>query len=187
MRIPPLFSRHLCIIALAFLALANVVHADDASDVHRLHQSGQSTEAIALARRYLVTRPDDAAIQFKLGVMLAESQYNTEATEIFSKLSRERPDLPEPMNNLAAMLASAGRLDEARQALESALRARPTFVTALDNLGDIYSRLALQAYSRALAGEPGRAGLASKLALARELAGQAVLQAPTSGASVPAR
>jgi len=56
--------------------------------------------------------------------------------------------------------------DKAREALETALRNDPAYTTARENLGDIYVRLAIQAYERAGTSTPE---LQRKLQLARQM------------------
>jgi Tfp pilus assembly protein PilF len=44
--------------------------------------------------------------------------------------------------------AGQNRLDQARNALEMAVRNNPNYAVAHENLGDIYTRLAQQSYTR---------------------------------------
>jgi Tfp pilus assembly protein PilF len=48
------------------------------------------------------------------------------------------------------LYANQNQLDKSRQALEQAIRTNPSYSTAHENLGDIYAKLASQAYSKAL-------------------------------------
>src|SRR5690606_12995476 len=58
--------------------------------------------------------------------------------------------------------------DKSRNALEMAIRTNPSYATAYENLGDVYAKLASQAYSKALQIDT-RSAVAPKLAMIREL------------------
>ncbi|MDP3708456.1 MAG: hypothetical protein Q8R56_10270, partial [Polaromonas sp.] len=58
--------------------------------------------------------------------------------------------------------------------LEMAIRTNPSYATAHENLGDVYARLASQAYSKALQLDSGNTGVQPKLALIRQLLTPAV-------------
>src|SRR5574344_1191979 len=73
-----------------------------------------------------------------------------EAIDTFTALTKEYPELPEPYNNLAVLYANQNQLDKSREALERAIRTNPSYSTVHENLGDIYAKLAGQAYSKAL-------------------------------------
>ena len=87
----------------------------------------------------------------------------------FLKLTEDYPELPEPYNNLAVLYASQSQYDKARAALEMAIRTNPSYATAHENLGDVYAKLASQAYSKALQLDSNNAGVQPKLALIRDL------------------
>ena len=48
------------------------------------------------------------------------------------------------------LYASQGQYDKARKSLELAIRTHPSYATAHENLGDIYAKMASQAYDKAL-------------------------------------
>ena len=106
---------------------------------------------------------------------------------VFTKLSEDYPELPEPYNNLAVLYASQGQYDKARAALEMAIRTNPSYATAHENLGDVYAKLASQAYSKALQLDSNNTGVQPKLALIRDLfAPGAKGQKPTAPAAAAA-
>ncbi|MCJ7838048.1 MAG: tetratricopeptide repeat protein, partial [Burkholderiales bacterium] len=92
------------------------------------------------------------------------------------------PELPEPYNNLAVLYASQGQYEKARIALESSIRTHPSYATAHENLGDIYAKLASQAYDKALQLDSSNTGAKTKLAMIGELIG-----GETRAARAPAR
>jgi Flp pilus assembly protein TadD len=160
----------LCIGLLASVS-THAATAEEVSEVNRLHQSGESTRALALADKLLAARPKDAQVRFLKGVILAETQRGAEATDIFQALTQDFPELAEPYNNLATLYAARGEYEAARTALEQALRSNPSYATAHENLGDVYSVLASRSYARALSLEPSNPPLTAKLGLVKQLLG----------------
>jgi tetratricopeptide (TPR) repeat protein len=75
--------------------------------------------------------------------------------------------------------AGQGQYDKARAALEQSIRTHPSYATAYENLGDVYAKLAGQAYDKALQLDKSNTGAQNKLLLARELVGSPA----TAGAS----
>ena len=154
---------------LAFSAcwMAGVAHADIYSDMAALTRAGQPEAAITQADAYLATNPRDPQVRFLKGVAQSRAGNTQAATETFERLVEEYPELPEPYNNLAVIFAADNQLEKARGALELAVRNNPNYALAHENLGDIYARLAHNAYLRSLQLQPGPAqqrGLALKQA-----------------------
>ncbi len=58
--------------------------------------------------------------------------------------------MPEPYNNVAVLYASQNRFEKAREALEMATRNSRSYAIAHENLGDVYARLASEAYRQAV-------------------------------------
>jgi tetratricopeptide (TPR) repeat protein len=143
--------------------------ADDYAEVNRLVRAGQLSEALTKADQYLAAKPRDPQMRFLKGVIQTESGKTTEAIATFSKLTGDFPELPEPYNNLAVLYAGQSQFDKARAALEMAIRTNPSYATAHENLGDVYAKLASQAYSKALQLDAGNAAVAPKLSLIRNL------------------
>jgi Flp pilus assembly protein TadD len=71
------------------------------------------------------------------------------AKAVYVRLTQEFPELPEPHNNLATIYAQESKFVLARDALEMAVRLNPDYAVAQENLGDVYVRLAREAYTRA--------------------------------------
>lgn len=153
----------------AFFSLAPVVHAEALPDINRLLKQKQYSQALEQVDKYLAGKPKDAQGRFLKGVVLTEMNRQNEAAGIFTKLTEDYPELPEPWNNLAVIYAQQQQYDKARTSLEMAIRTHPSYATAHENLGDIYVRLASQAYARALQLDSSNAGIQSKLTLLREL------------------
>lgn len=156
---------------LSLAMLPALTFADDASDASKLLKSGQFVEAMQKVDAVLAQRPKDAQMRFLKGLILAEQNKHAEAIAIFAKLTDDYPELPEPYNNLAVLYASNAQYDKARVALEMAIRTNPTYGTAHENLGDIYAKLASQAYDKALQLDSGNSGAKLKLTLVKNLVG----------------
>jgi ketosteroid isomerase-like protein len=108
-------------------------------------------------------------------------------------LTRDYPHMPEPYNNLAVLYAADGQERKAAEALEQAIRTNPSYSTAHENLGDLYARMASEAYSKALQLDGSRQDLKPKLALITQIVPGAaaarpkatVAKAEASAASAP--
>jgi tetratricopeptide (TPR) repeat protein len=159
----------LSVLALCAALASSAVWADDYADVNRLLKAGQLSEALGKADLYLASKPRDPQMRFIKGVILSESGKPADAISTFTKLTEDYPELPEPYNNLAVLYANQSQFDKARAALEMAIRTNPSYATAHENLGDVYAKLASQAYSRALQLDSTNTGVQPKLALIREL------------------
>lgn len=164
-RLPGVFR----LVALAACLSFGMAHADEYSDVNQLLRSGKLVEAAAKADQYLAGKPRDPQMRFLKGVIQSESGKPTEAINTFTKLTEDFPELPEPYNNLAVLYAGQSQFDKARTALEMAIRTNPSYATAHENLGDVYAKLASQAYSKALQLDGSNTAVQPKLALIRDL------------------
>lgn len=158
----------------------------DVADVNRLLQAGQTAEALQRVDRALAATPKDAQLRFIKGVILSEQGKTQEAITMFVALTEEFPELPEPYNNLAVLYGKQGQYEQARKALENAIRTNPSYATAYENLGDVYAKLASQAYSKALQINGSNSAVPPKLALIRELFTARTTVAAASAAPTPA-
>jgi tetratricopeptide (TPR) repeat protein len=143
--------------------------ADEYSDVNQLIRAEKLGEALVKADAYLVAKPRDPQMRFLKGVIQRISGKQAEAISTFTKLTEDFPELPEPYNNLAVLYAGQSQFEKARSALEMAIRTNPSYATAHENLGDVYARLASQAYGSALQLEGANAAVPPKLALIKEV------------------
>ncbi|MBF1164692.1 MAG: tetratricopeptide repeat protein [Dechloromonas agitata] len=177
-------------LAIGFAAPA---FADNLPEVQRLIKQGQYPQAMEKVDAYLSSRPKDAQGRFLKGLIYTEMNKPAEAIAVFTKLSEDYPELPEPYNNLAVLYAQQKQYDKARTALEMAIRTHPSYAIAYENLGDVYAKLASQAYDKALQLDNSNAATQNKLALIRDLittSGKANVKpqaaAPAAAAPAPA-
>lgn len=166
--ISPAF-RPLRLIAIAAALTFSVAHADEYTDVSQLVRAGKFAEALTKADQYLATKPRDPQMRFLKGVIQRDAGKTNDAIATFTRLTEDYPELPEPYNNLAVLYAGQSQFDKARAALEMAIRTNPSYATAHENLGDVYAKLASQAYNKALQLDATNPAVAPKLALIREL------------------
>ena len=164
---------------------ATAAFADEYADVNQLMRSGKLPEALSKADQYLAGKPRDPQMRFLKGVIQTEAARSADAIGTFTKLTEDFPELPEPYNNLAVLYAGQSQFDKARAALEMAIRTNPSYATAHENLGDVYAKLASQAYSKALQLDAGNVAVQPKLALIRDLFAPAA-KAGTKAAAPPA-
>ena len=185
---PPLVKPFQCfVLALAFALTP--AFADEYSDVGQLMRAGKLGDAMVKADLYLASNPRDPQMRFLKGVLQRDSGKQADAITTFTKLTEDYPELPEPYNNLAVLYAGQSQFDKARAALEMAIRTNPSYATAHENLGDVYAKLASQAYNKALQLDGTNTAVPPKLALIRELfnpgaKGQRVSGTPTAAALV---
>lgn len=170
---PALAARlRLCSLAAALcVALVAPVSADELQDANQFLRQGQHVQALDKVNQYLASRPRDAQGRFLKGLILTEQNKMAEAIDIFTKLTQDYPELPEPYNNLAVLYAAQGQYERARQALEMSIRTHPSYATAYENLGDVYTKLASQAYDKALQLDSSNSTAKTKLSLVRDLIG----------------
>jgi tetratricopeptide (TPR) repeat protein len=143
--------------------------ADNLPEVQRLIKQGQYPQALEKVDAYLSSRPKDAQGRFLKGLIYTEMNKPADAIGVFTKLSEDYPELPEPYNNLAVLYAQQKQYDKARTALEMAIRTHPSYAIAYENLGDVYAKLASQAYDKALQLDNANSATQNKLALIRDL------------------
>ena len=157
------------LLSLAAALMFSVAHADEYADVSQLVRAGKLPEALTKVDQYLSVKPRDPQMRFLKGVIQRDSGKTTDAIATFTRLTEDFPELPEPYNNLAVLYAGQSQFDKARTALEMAIRTNPSYATAHENLGDVYAKLASQAYNKALQLDASNSGVPPKLALIREL------------------
>ncbi|MBK9606255.1 MAG: tetratricopeptide repeat protein [Betaproteobacteria bacterium] len=152
---------------LVLACAAALAGAQDAQEINRLLRQGQLDAAAVKADALLAKNPKDAQSRFIKGVVLSEQGKSAEAIALFQALTEDYPELPEPYNNLASLFAAKGQYEKAKTALEMAIQTNPSYATAYENLGDVYARMASQAYDKALQLDKSNASANAKLASIR--------------------
>jgi len=156
-------------------------------EAQRLFSQRQLQPALDRTDQIIAAKPGDAQARFLKGLILAEMNRPEDAIAEFRRLSEDYPELPEPYNNMAVIYARTHQYEKAKSALEMAIRAHPGYGTAYENLGDIYVRLASQAYEKALQLDASSVTAKGKLVLARELIAASGQPEPAKGTTSAAK
>ena len=159
----------LAVVSALLLAMSSPVWADDYDDAARLLKQGRATAALKKADAAIAANKDDPRPRFLKGLILTERGETQAAIDVFTALTRDYPELPEPYNNLAVLYAAQGQYDQARESLEMAIRTHPSYAVAHENLGDVYAKMASEAYDKALSLDRSNQTAQTKLSLIREL------------------
>lgn len=165
------------VVTVLFLGILSPALADDYEDASRLLSQGKQAAALKKVDAAIASNPQDARARFLKGLILTEQNNMEAAIQVFTLLTRDYPELPEPYNNLAVLYAAQGQYDRAQESLEMAIRTHPSYAVAHENLGDVYAKMASEAYDKALSLDRSNQTAQTKLALIRELFGGATMLA----------
>ena len=169
-----------------FLSISALsVNAQTLPEVQGLMKQGQMQQALEKVDAYISTKPKDAQGRFMRGLILTELGRSADAIAVFTKLTEDFPELPEPYNNLAVLYAQQKQYDKARTALEMAIRTHPSYAIAHENLGDVYAKLASQAYDKALQLDSSNAATQTKLSMIKDLISTTKPGTGKAGATAP--
>jgi tetratricopeptide (TPR) repeat protein len=154
--------------------------ANNYDDASKLFKQGNLGGALEKVESVIAANPKDARARFLKGLILTEQAKPLEAIKVFTTLTEDYPELPEPYNNLAVLYASQGQYDKARNALEMAIRTHPSYAIAHENLGDVYAKMASEAYDKALQLDRSNAAAQTKLAMIKDLFSSSVVPGKAS-------
>ncbi len=163
------YYTRLAVVSALLFAMSSPVWADDYDDAARLLKQGRTAAALKKVDAAIASNKDDPRARFLKGLILTERNDTAAAIEVFTSLTRDFPELPEPYNNLAVLYAAQGQYDQARASLEMAIRTHPSYAVAHENLGDVYAKMASEAYDKALSLDRSNQTAQTKLSLIREL------------------
>ncbi len=170
----------------AGLALVSLTSwGDGYQEASQLFKQGKQAAALEKIETVLAVNPKDARARFLKGLILTEQNKSQEAIKVFTALTEDYPELPEPYNNLAVLYAAQGQYEQARKALEMAIRTHPSYAIAHENLGDVYAKMASEAYDKALQLDRGNKTAQTKLALIKELFSSSVPSPKPSRTEAP--
>ena len=141
------FALLLGLIFLPLIAHADIGRAQQLFNEQRFGETLEKIDAI------LSTQATHQQALFLKAMTLERIGRINDAINAYQLLSRKYPTSPEAHNNLAAIYAKQGKYELARDSLLAALKTHASYATAYANLNDIYSRMANNAYSKALAFE----------------------------------
>lgn len=163
-------------------------HASPAAvdEVQQLMEKGQLSAASSRVQAHLKKDSSDVQLRFLQAVIAAEQKKYDQAIRLFTALTQDHPTLPEPYNNLAVIYAIQGEDRKAAQVLEQAIRTNPSYATAHQNLGDVYARIANEAYAKALQLDSAQKAEKPKLTLISRIATPAATAAAVTIAAATA-
>jgi len=182
---PSLARLSALVLGLLLAASVSFANAQTIPDIQRLMKQGQMPQALEKVDVYISSKPKDAQGRFMKGLILTEMGRPAEAIAVFTRLTEDFPELPEPYNNLAVLYAQQKQYDKARTALEMAIRTHPSYSIAHENLGDVYAKLASQAYDKALQLDSSNKTTQTKLSMIKELISASVKPGVKPTAAAP--
>ena len=153
---------------LLLLAYSSVARPDF-DQIQKLIAEDKLEQALNLTNKELTEDKENVTYRFLKGLILTRQEKLEQARDIFLGIIKSNPELPEPYNNLAVVYAAMGDFDKAKNSLEEAINTHPSYATAHENIGDIYAKLASQAYNQALELDRDNNAAKAKLSLVNEL------------------
>ena len=119
-------------------------------EIKILLKNGDYTNAEKLTNQSIEKNLNNPELLFFKGIIETNQGKNNQAIDTFRDLTERFPKLPEPFNNLAVLYAGKGQFRLAKEILEQAIKTNPSYLTAHINLGDIFTKMASEAYNKAL-------------------------------------
>ena len=113
-------------------------------------KNGKYKNAETLINQSIENNLNNPEILFYKGILETNLGKTNQAIDTFRDLTERFPELPEPFNNLAVLYAEKGQFRLAKEILEQAIKTNPSYLTAHINLGDIFTKMASEAYNKAL-------------------------------------
>lgn len=159
-------------LSIIIIVAAGSIGAQDLTEldtIQRLASQGQWQTAMEKLDKRIATNSNDFESRFLKGLLLWQQSDTAGAREIFFDIAQQLPQLPEAHNNLAAIYTAEGEYELARQTLLNAISNTPDYSEAKSNLGDLYVKLAVDAYQEALDLNPGDAVSEAKLKLLEQM------------------
>lgn len=148
---------------------ARRAYSQGLAEARKLVEAKRYDDALVKLDALSQSRPREARARFMKAVVQTDLGRSQDAVTTLRDLVADFPELPEPRNNLAVLYAAQGNYPLARDELELAIAAAPDYAIAHENLGDVYARLAIASYERAVALDKSNRVLPQKLKLAREM------------------
>jgi tetratricopeptide (TPR) repeat protein len=119
-------------------------------EIKLLLKNGKYNHAEILINNSNGDNLNNPELLFYKGINETNLGKKNQAIDTFRDLTERFPELPEPFNNLAVLYAEKAQYRLAKEILEQAIKTNPSYLTAHINLGDIYTKMASEAYNKAL-------------------------------------
>lgn len=156
-------------IFMVLFLMSSPVSAADLARAKTLLGEGRLQKALVVTNEVLAEDEKSIEARFVKGLILTKMNRLDDARDVFLGITRDHPELPEPYNNLAVIYAAKGEYEKARAALQNAINTHPSYATAHENLGDIFAKMASQAYNQALELDNSNETAREKLSLINDL------------------
>jgi len=145
-----LYLPTLIITILLIVITINSFAQNNLEEIKILLKNGKYVRAEKLISNSIEINPNNPELLFYKGIIETNIGKNDKAINTFRNLTEKFPELPEPFNNLAVLYAEKGEFKLAKEILEQAIKTNPSYLTAHINLGDIFTKMASEAYNKAL-------------------------------------
>ena len=136
--------------SLILLSSATISAQSNIDEIKLLLTKGKYSSAETLVNNDIDNDLNNPELLFYRGIIETNLGKNNKAIDTFRELTERFPELPEPFNNLAVLYAEKGQFRLAKEILEQAIKTNPSYLTAHINLGDIFTKMASEAYNKAL-------------------------------------
>lgn len=123
------------------------------NDINFLIVSANYNLAMQKVNNVLIDHPQNMTARFQYATILSLTQKTDAAIEEYNKLLKDYPALFEVHNNLGVLYSQQGLLEKSMQSFQDAININPKYNTAIENLGDLYVKMAVQTYKKALAND----------------------------------
>ncbi|MDC6484333.1 tetratricopeptide repeat protein [Methylophilaceae bacterium] len=143
-------AKFLTLIGFLLFVFASTTFAQNIEEIKLLLKNGKYSNAETLINNLIENDFNNPELLFYKGIIETNVGKNNQAIDTFRSLTERFPELPEPFNNLAVLYAEKGQFRLAKEILEQAIKTNPSYLTAHINLGDIYTKMASEAYNKAL-------------------------------------
>ena len=136
--------------SLIIISSAKLLAEQNMDEIKLLLKNGSYNSAKTLVDDQIKDNLNNPELLFYRGIIETNLGENNKAIDTFRELTERFPELPEPFNNLAVLYAEKGQFRLSKEILEQAIKTNPSYLTAHINLGDIYTKMASEAYNKAL-------------------------------------
>lgn len=119
-----------------------------------LLEAGRIEAALIALNQRIDANSGDAAAHFLKALALQQRGDRAGARDVYLGMAKQFPKLPEVSNNLAALYVADSDYEKARETLLAASVRVPDYPLLQVNLGDLYLRMAADAYRKAVEMDP---------------------------------
>jgi len=142
--------RNLLVVSILLMFTNILIAESNTEKIKLLLKQGKYENAESIIKETIEYNLNNPEILFYRGIIQTNLGKTNQAIDTFRDLTERFPELPEPFNNLAVLYAEKGQFRLAKEILEQAIKTNPSYLTAHINLGDIFTKMASEAYNKAL-------------------------------------